>query len=310
MAKIFLSYSRRDMRLMKKLVPQIQTIYGFSSVWYDISSEGIQGGSDWWNTIVQSIRECELVLFLMSDTSVNSPYCYKELETAIYNEKIILPVLIPTYTLNYPESFADGVATHLRKTHYIDFRKGLRDLSPLWGAINRVTDQSISKANRWILYNQFEILSLLSQLTDQSGNSDYYRRHQEIIGRGYEWNYREISHAIEPAMPYGDSEEVITILDMYRAIYNAQKEGVNCSDIKSLYLKFRGFDLNNESDYYSFAHFIVIDSGKFDESKLNDDDVNSHFPTLSKYRKMLVEWKKSNQPHSLTKDDIIRIVNA
>jgi hypothetical protein len=298
------------MRFMKKLVPQIQTIYGFSSVWYDISSEGIQGGDNWWNTIEQSIRDCELVLFLMSDTSVNSIYCYKELVAAMYNKKTILPVLIPTYTLNYPDSFGGTVANHLHDIHYIDFRKGLRNLSPLWGAINRVTDQSISKANRWILYNQYEILSLLYQITSRSGNSDYYREHQEIIGRGYEWYYSEISQGVEQPMAYGESEEVITILDMFRAIDNACIRGIDCSDIRSYHLKFSGFDGNNETNYYSFARFTIFEKGLFEESKPDTNDINSHFPMLPKYRKMLVEWKKSNQLHSLTKEDILRIVNA
>jgi len=311
MAAIFISYSRRDSEFLQFLEPQIHNIYGLASIWYDKSREGIQGGDDWWVTIVNKIRDCQLFLFLVSDASVNSTYCQKELQKAIYNQKVILPVLLNTYTRKYPDNLPEDISEHMRKVQYIDFRKGHDDLSLLWGAINRVKDHSLSRVNRWMLYNQFEILKLLHKIVEEPGNSEDYIKQQEIISMGYEWNYEQISEHIAPAMEFGDGEEVISILDMYRAIYNACSQDIDCSDIDPKYRKFRGFDGNYETEYYLFAKFVIEREGKFEESTPDKNlDLNSHSPMLPKYRKMLGEWKLSEQQHSLTKADIIRILKA
>lgn len=308
---IFVSYSRRDKEFVEFLEPQIQNIYGFASIWYDNSREGIQGGNDWWVTIVNKIRDCQLFLFLVSDTSVASEYCQKELQKAIYNRKAVLPVLLKTYTLNYPDNLPEDLADYMSKVQYIDLRKGYDDLSLLWGAINRASDHSLSRVNRWILYNQFEILKLLHEIKGETRDSKEYEKKQEIIGSGYEWHYNQISQHIQSAMEYGDSEEVVTILQMYREIYRVCAHEVDCSDIDSPYRTFRGFDGNWETDYYVFARFLIEEEGRFTESAGDENnDLYSHFPTLPKYRNMLREWKLSDNPFSLTKADVIRIVNA
>jgi uncharacterized protein len=310
-ATIFISYSRKDTDFVQLLEPRIHNIYGFASLWYDKSREGIQGGDDWWTTIINKIRDCQLFLFLMSDTSVNSEYCQKELQKAIYNQKVILPVLLKTYSMNYPDSLPEDLSDYMRNVQYIDLRNGYDDLSLLWGAINRIRDHSLSEVNRWMLYNQFETLRLLHKLVDQPGNAEDYEKQQEIISMGYEWNYDRISEHIMPAMEYGDGEEVITILDMYRAIHNACVQDVDRADIDSVYLRFRGFDGNYETDYYSFARFIIEDEDKFAESSPdNGSDLNSHSPMLPKYRRMVEQWKLSEKQHSLTKEEIIRILDA
>jgi uncharacterized protein len=308
MATIFLSYSRSDREAVEILEPQIHNIYGYGSLWYDSS---IPGGDDWWLRITTEIRECELFLFLVSNASINSEYCQKELQKAIYNGKFVLPVLLATYTQTYPQGLPDDLLNYMRSVQYVDLRSGYSDLSLLWAAINRFKDRSLLRVNRWMLYNQFEILRLLHKTIHEPGNAEDYERQQQIISRGYEWNYSQISQHIDDPMEYGDGEEVITILDMYRAIHNACAQGVDCSDIDSFYRKFRGFDGNYETAYYSFARFIIEDEGRFSESGPNKNfDLNSHSPMLPKYRRMLREWKLSEAQHSLTKDDIIRILNA
>lgn len=39
-------------------------------------------------------------------------------------------------------------------------------------------------------------------------------------------------------------------------------------------------------------------------------DFDSHSPILGAYQRMLTEWEKSNTPYQLTKDDVIRIIDA
>ncbi len=127
---------------------------------------------------------------------------------------------------------------------------------------------------------------------------------------GYEWNYRDISQYIQPSMEYGDCEEVITILDMFRYIYYACSK-YDCSDIPLEFRRFQGFDGNEETSYLNYARFIVEQEHWYEELGQNGiTDLNSHTPMLPKYRKMLEQWKSCEDPHQLTKKDVIRIVNA
>lgn len=313
MATIFISYSRRDSDFVEFIEPRIHNIYGFASLWYDKSSEGIQGGDEWWTTIVNRIRDCQLFLFLVSDSSVASENCQKELRKAIYNRKTVLPVLLQTYTLEYPAIMPDDLSEYMHKVQYIDFRKGYDDLSLLWGAIHRIIDHSLSRVNRWILYNQYEMLRLLNMLATEPQNAEHYERQQQVLGDGYEWYYDQISGQIVPPMEYGDGEEVMTILDMYRAIHNACVENADCSDIPLAHRKFHGFDGNHEAEYLAFARFTIEVEGRYTESApdaTNNPDLNSHIPMLPTYRRMLEKWRLSENQNSLTKEDIIRILNA
>jgi len=183
MATIFISYSRRDKHVIVDfLEPRIHNIYGYASLWYDKS---IPGGDDWWQRIVTEIRNCEVILFLMSDNSVDSKYCRKELDKAIYNQKTILPILLPNYTHDYPATFTSNLADYMATVHYLDYREGFHDFSLLWGAINRVTDRSVSRSERWLLYNQYEILRILHSLKDDDWNHEYYEQREFCLRVGH-----------------------------------------------------------------------------------------------------------------------------
>ena len=74
--------------------------------------------------------------------------------------------------------------------------------------------------------------------------------------------------------------------------------------------EFEGFDLNNETDHYSIATFFVESLGRY--SELEDVDLNSHCPTLHKYRCMLMVFNSYFDPliyRSLTSSQLIEILN-
>lgn len=48
--------------------------------------------------------------------------------------------------------------------------------------------------------------------------------------------------------------------------------------------------------------------GKWDFLELASADFNSHFPTKSRYAKMLTEWNSSKDKLQLTAADIVRIL--
>ena len=74
-------------------------------------------------------------------------------------------------------------------------------------------------------------------------------------------------------------------------------------------IDFRGFDGNTEGGHMLYARFICRASdGRF-QNLAKDNDLNSHDQLLTRYRRMLKEFKKSDNRHTLTKDDLVRITS-
>ena len=74
---------------------------------------------------------------------------------------------------------------------------------------------------------------------------------------------------------------------------------------------FRGFDGNNESDHYSVALFLINDMGRFNCFK--DRDLNSHFPSINDYRRMLAVFepmRKTLVGRALSASQIINLQKA
>lgn len=90
MSHIFLSYSRNDDGPAKSIVGGLQRA-GFT-VWMDV--EGIGGGRQWRNQIVQAIAEAGVLIVLMSPNSMRSSNVRKEIDLAEEAGVRILPVEI------------------------------------------------------------------------------------------------------------------------------------------------------------------------------------------------------------------------
>lgn len=140
MARIFISYSRADRQFIDNLVPLIRKIYRNNILWFD---DEIHGGTDWWQTILDQIEDCELFIYLISDEALESPYCQAELHEALRLKKQILPVIVRRLKKAYPGNIDDDLATVLRKTQYVDMARGFRDPSnnaKLYAAINQLLE--------------------------------------------------------------------------------------------------------------------------------------------------------------------------
>ncbi|GAB4579829.1 MAG: hypothetical protein Fur0022_25680 [Anaerolineales bacterium] len=87
--KVFISYSRRDKDFVRSLHDALVS-KGFET-WVDW--EGIPLGTDWWQEIVEGIRACDNFLFVISPDSVASKICADEIQTAIDNNKRLVPVV-------------------------------------------------------------------------------------------------------------------------------------------------------------------------------------------------------------------------
>lgn len=162
----------------------------------------------------------------------------------------------------------------------------------------------ITRVERKILANQYTILETLDP-----SRAEEYAGLREILEDGFEADYEGVLQNIydEPdTMSVEQCRYVGDVLQMYDtmqiAFKNGQTEGVQPEG-----LKFPGFDGNSETKFMAYARHLRK-YGKWDFLELASADFNSHFPTKSRYAKMLTEWNSSKDKLQLTAADIVRIL--
>jgi hypothetical protein len=90
---VFESYSRADETLAAQIAGDLGEI-GLD-VWRD---QRLSGGQEWWDTILHSIRSADVVVFVVSDNSLDSVPCTRELDYAEALGKRILPIRVDRTT--------------------------------------------------------------------------------------------------------------------------------------------------------------------------------------------------------------------
>src|SRR5262249_6685835 len=85
---VFISYSRDDLEFADQLDAALAK-FGFSTT---LDRREVAGGEDWKNRLVNLIRDADTVVFVLSPSSVGSPECREELETASRLAKRIVPI--------------------------------------------------------------------------------------------------------------------------------------------------------------------------------------------------------------------------
>ena len=96
MANVFISYSRKDMQLIDRLVRQLAA----ASVETWLDRNDIRGGDKWRGTIVRAIKAADAVLVALSPDAVASDNVRRELDIAEQADKPLLPVEIRPTTLS------------------------------------------------------------------------------------------------------------------------------------------------------------------------------------------------------------------
>ncbi len=159
----------------------------------------------------------------------------------------------------------------------------------------------MDRSTRLILWNQFEILKLL----DPTNAKDYDLK-QDIVGTGYATQYSDVYTNISDQEASADMQrETLEVLEMFRALYNAELDGWKPSDPTRT--KFGGFDGNND-DHYFFAQFLLDQRGLYTESA---PARNSHSSaTIERYRRMISAWKKAANRYHLTETEAEAILAA
>jgi WD40 repeat protein len=120
MAKLFVSYSRRDSVAARKLIESFRSIE--QDVWVDW--ESIPPAVDWLEQIFRGIEESDAFIFLISPDSIASEVCKVEINRAAQNNKRIIPIVLRDVPpRDAPESIRKLNWTFIRETD--NFEEGL-----------------------------------------------------------------------------------------------------------------------------------------------------------------------------------------
>lgn len=165
---------------------------------------------------------------------------------------------------------------------------------------------------RLILMNQHRILEILDP-----DEAEYHRERQRVFELGFQAQY--VPPNIDPTeVPLSISDEVHEIVEMFSALNRAYDVLQKPSNISVREIKFNGFDGNNEGGHLAYLGFCVDRFDGFKEkihriSGEAIDGLNSHFPFLPLYRRMLEAWKQIRPIDSIDEvsvDDLVFVVEA
>lgn len=140
MAKVFVSYSRKDIEFAKRLTAELQK----SDLDFWIDWEGIPPTVDWWKEIEKGIEEADVFLFLISPDSAKSKICEQEIDTAVKNGKRIIPIVVR-------EIKGDETPAQLSHLNWIFFRENDDFNTALQKLLTGIhTDYEWVKEHRWL----------------------------------------------------------------------------------------------------------------------------------------------------------------
>jgi hypothetical protein len=113
--KAFISYNRACEEIARQVVDDLRTLG--NEVWFD---QALPGGQAWWDFILQEIRDCDVLVFLLYPGSLNSIACTREREYAVALGKKVLPLQVAdTIAMNL-------LPSALARVQIIQYRTGDR----------------------------------------------------------------------------------------------------------------------------------------------------------------------------------------
>lgn len=165
----------------------------------------------------------------------------------------------------------------------------------------------LNEKDRLIISNQLKILERL-----YPEEAAYYAQHRKAVEHGYRLHYAWLIEHFYEEMTEEECREVLSVLDMYRAITLSFQKLEDKTGIDEPQVRFRGFDGNNEGKQFSYAQYFIVDLGRFDELKYDSKypDFNSHMPMLGKYRRMLSAWMGYENRFQLDRTQLLQVIGA
>lgn len=181
----FISYGRADSKAFATQLHQRLLAEGLK-VWFD--QNDIPLGVDFQNQIDDGIEKSDNFLFIIAPHSVNSPYCWKEIEQAVQRNKRIIPLL---HVEQISQETWQQRNPHGTDTEWHDYKaKGLHSSFPNM-------HPAISKIN-WVYFREglddFEI-SLVGLLQIFARHQDYVKQHTCFLSKALEWERNQKQHS-------------------------------------------------------------------------------------------------------------------
>ncbi|MGB7341283.1 MAG: toll/interleukin-1 receptor domain-containing protein [Phototrophicaceae bacterium] len=202
MSHIFISYSRKDREHSEKLELLLQE-RNFE-VWRD---DQIPVGSGWENEILQNIKNCEILVVLMSVHSVYSQWVMKEIEHAQKLNKHIIPILL-----------SGKAFPNLASIQHVDMTTDVHISPQLTARIKTLLakDQSDKQQIGSLNYYVEELENALSSIVNQPIISDIldYRNKKAILKESIE---AQLSPEIAP-MDIHQKDEILNILSNWQEL--------------------------------------------------------------------------------------------
>lgn len=156
---IFISYSHKDSETVNKISKIIEQASNMR-VWID---RNLRGGENYFSVIANQIMECDYFVFIVSDNSISSDWCLRELEFAASERKIIIAVWLDNI------SISPRVKLVIQNTQYVNY----------YSNSDESFFEAIGKA-----FMSGENLSKIDALdglnSDESWTETYFLRHEEI----------------------------------------------------------------------------------------------------------------------------------
>jgi hypothetical protein len=131
MARIFITYARENRSEVEPLTADLGRLG--HDVWYDAE---IRGGTHWWAEILRRIAGCDIYVFAMTETAIDSRPCMAELDYAVATDRPLLPVQLETVSpALLPRALAEA--------QFVDYRSADKDsVFALNSALNTMPAQT------------------------------------------------------------------------------------------------------------------------------------------------------------------------
>lgn len=120
---IFISYCRKDKEIVYPLIERMAKD-GYR-IWYD---EGINPGTDWPEMIAEHLNKCSACIALITENSINSHNCRKEINYALFKKKPFISVFLEKVTLSVGMEMQLATTQAIFKYTYDSFYQFLEKL--------------------------------------------------------------------------------------------------------------------------------------------------------------------------------------
>ena len=184
---IFISYSRRDIGLVKQIKEEIEKSIGIHC-WMDIN--GIESGSPrFTKDIVNGINNCKVFLFMLSEHSQGSEFALRELNFA-YNKRETLGIRVVIINicgckLTDEFDFMYGLTDTISWTDAPQHDKLIKDLKTWTGTIDDTRKDAIAQKIAHLYLEKFPRpnmygVDVISSEDDSCGTFYHKLRDEEI----------------------------------------------------------------------------------------------------------------------------------